>query len=235
MSVRTRWLLVVLAGVVSIVTAVGITVWIVDSGAAARAARVTSVRPGTSSPGTTFTAYHYRTSSRFGGQVAVSVSDGTVYVTGPRLDRTSYYGFIGLLMLTWAAIPPLLAAAVLFRRWRLLWWLPAIFVINLVAGALGAATLWEIADMASIEAPGGLTRVSFPVSAVRDVKVGPGWSREGLALAIWPFVPAIDQVAKTHAVSFQAPGGESGRTVVYAMHFYTPADAERFVKLLSAR
>jgi hypothetical protein len=70
---------------------------------------------------------------------------------------------------------------------------------------------------------------------VRDVKIGPGWSRNGLAAAIPHFVPVIDSLAAGHVVSFEAPSGDTGRTVVYALHFYTPAEAARFAKLLPAK
>ncbi len=232
MSDRARWAMVALVGVISVIVAVGLTVWVVDGGAPSGAAHVTMVRIGEPSPGTEFHAYQYRTSSRFGEQVLVSVDHGAVYVTGPRVDRTMYYGFIGLLMLTWAAVPVVILAALLFRRWRWLGWIVVVFVLNWAVGLLGAASLWELPNASAIEAPGGLARVSFPASSVRDVKVGAGWSRNGIAIAIWPFVPAVDSLAKGHAVSFEAPSGDSGRYVVYALHFYTPAEAARFRQLL---
>ena len=95
---------------------------------------------------------------------------------GPRVGRPVYYGFVGMLMLTWALVPPLVLAAVLFRRWRLLWWLPAIVVADLALGALGAAALWELPDVASVQAPEGLARVSFPASSVRG-HAGPAPAR----------------------------------------------------------
>ncbi len=232
MGERTRWAVVALVGVVCVIVAVGLTVWTVDGGAPASSARVTTVRPGATSPGETLNAYAYRTSSRFGEQVVVSVDRGTVSVTGPRLDRAVYYGFVGLLMLTWAAVPVALAAAILFRRWRWLWWIPVAFLANWLVALVGAAALWELPNVSSISAPGGLTRVSFPASSVRDVTVGPGWSRNGIGIAIWPFVLPVDGLAKGHAVTFEAPSGDSGRYVVYALHFYTPAEAARFRTLL---
>jgi hypothetical protein len=62
-----------------------------------------------------FEAYSYRTSSRFGSRVEVSIDDGNVTVTGPRVGVLIHRVWIvAQVVLFWSTIPVLLAAALLW-------------------------------------------------------------------------------------------------------------------------
>ena len=49
--------------------------------------------------------------------------------------------------------------------------------------------------------------ISFPVSAVKDVKIGRGWARKGLWLVIPLYVAGVNKWAEGFCVSFEAPNG----------------------------
>lgn len=92
--------------------------------------------------------------------------------------------------------------------------------------------LWETSAAGAMQEPGGFARIVFPLASVRDVRVGKGWSRGGIGAVIWPVVKGIDSLAKDHAVSFEGPDPVTGRYVVYAIHMYDKADAEKLAGLL---
>ena len=83
--------------------------------------------------------------------------------------------------------------------------------------------------------------VSFPLSAVRGVKIGRGWARKWMWLLILPYVGGINQAAEGYCVSFEAPDGALqgapkgivDRDVVYALHMPTPDDAQTLELLLN--
>ena len=224
MSERMRWLIVVLVGIASVIVAVAVTVWIVDGGAPSAAARVTVVRPGASSPGVAFHGYQYRTSSRFGEQVLVSVGDGTVYVTGParrtprllRLHRHAH-AHVGARAApgTGRGPVPQMAPAVVAAggrrgqpRARRSWG----------GGSLGAAQ--HRVDPGAGGARAGLVpRLVRARRADRPRLVPRRAGHRDLA------VRAGDRPAGQGPRRLvPAPSGDSGRYVVYAMHFYTPAE-----------
>jgi hypothetical protein len=63
---------------------------------------------------TNMQAYSYQVSARFGSRVWVSVGDGTISVTGPRLPRAWYRLWITIQAVLLALIVPALAAAIVF-------------------------------------------------------------------------------------------------------------------------
>lgn len=105
-------------------------------------------------------------------------------------------------------------------------------LLHLAVGGFGAGCMWEAMNLnAFSEGRPGETQ-SFPVSAVRDVRIGRGWARKGLWLVVRPYVGGIDALAEGHAVSFEAPDDRTGGCAVYALHLRTPEDATRFASLL---
>jgi hypothetical protein len=92
--------------------------------------------------------------------------------------------------------------------------------------------MWEMMNLnAFLEGKRGETE-SFPVDAVRDVRIGRGWARHGLSLVLLPYVRAVDSVAEGHTVSFEAPDSATGTDAVYALHMRTPEEASTLAALL---
>ena len=184
------------------------------------------------SSGTTFEAYSYRTSARFGSRVQVSVDDGMVAVTGPRVGVILYRLWIaGQVILFWLIVPALVAAVVLWD-WKYVGLVLALVVAHWALGTFGAVSLWELANLnAFVQGTMGQT-ATFSVHTVKRVKIGRGWARKGLWLVIPYVVPGINQVAEGYCVSFEAPDGETGKDAVYALHMQTQEDAQTLSRLV---
>jgi hypothetical protein len=183
---------------------------------------------------TTFEGFSYRTNCRFGNRVKVSVEEGRVTVTGPRVGVFIYRVWIALqVILFWSSVPALLAAAILWD-WRFIVLALALVIVYWAFSGIGAAVLWGWADIAAV-ASGSDPSVSFPLSAVKRVKIGRGWARNGLWLVIPLFIPGINQASEGRAVSFEAPDGETGSDrAVYAIYMWSEADAADLAALLRA-
>ena len=174
----------------------------------------------------TLEGYSYRTSSRFGSRVKISINDSTVSVIGPRVGVLTYRLFIAIqVVLLGLIMPSLLAAAVLWDWWYLVLTL-ALLGAHILFGGIGAASFWEIANM------GDHKITSFPVSAVKRVKIGRGWARNGLWIVILPYVAQINKVSEGHVVSFEAPDGVKSGDSVYATYFWDENDASTLATLL---
>lgn len=182
-----------------------------------------------------FEGYSYRTSSRFGSRVKVSVDSATVSVTGPRVGILVYRLWIAVqVVLFWLIVPALLAAVVLWD-WRVLLLALALAVAHWAVGGACAGCLWEMANLVAFMSGTKGKTTTFPVSAVKDVKIGRGWARKGLWLVIPPYVAGINKMAEGHCVSFEAPDGDTGRDAVYAFHMRTKEDAWALAKLLEGK
>jgi hypothetical protein len=67
-----------------------------------------------------FEGYSYRTSSRYGSRVTVSVNRPAVAITGPRIDTIVYRLWTGTQgVVSWLIVPALLAAMIAWD-WRYL-------------------------------------------------------------------------------------------------------------------
>ncbi len=183
---------------------------------------------------TDFEAFSYRTSSRFGSVVEVSLDSGLVTVTGPRIGIIAYGLWIALQLALLTLVLASLVTAVVVWDWRCLVLALALLLVHLAVGGLGAGALWEGARLTAFGL-GEYPSVSFPVSVVKRVSIGRGWARRGLWLVIPYAVPGIDKTAEGHAVSFEAPDGERGKDVVYALHVRTEDEAKALAALLEGR
>ena len=174
----------------------------------------------------TFEAYSYRTSSRFGSRVKISVDNETVTIIGPRVGSFIYGIWIKLqIVLFWSIIPVLLVAAVLWD-WRFLVLALILAFTHWFVGGAGAGCLWEMANLTAFTVGVFVKTISFPLSEVKDIRVGRGWARKGLWAVIPLFVAGVNQWAEGFCVSFEAPDGEKGKEVVYALHMRTKEDAQ---------
>lgn len=177
-----------------------------------------------------FEGYGYRTGSRFGSWTRISVEADTVSVTGPRAGLLLYRLWIASQLATLALVVPALLLPLALRDWRYLLLVPGLLILHWFVGVTGAAGLWEMANMAAIGS--GHPTHSFPVSAVKRVKIGPGWARRGLWLVILPYVAGINKMSEGHAVSFEAPAGDVAGDVVYAFQMQTEEEARELARLL---
>jgi hypothetical protein len=155
-----------------------------------------------------------------------------VSVTGPRIGLFIYWLWIVTqVILLWSVVPVLLAAIILWNgRFFLL--AVALLVIHWLIGGAGAGCLWEWANLGAFSQGEKGAAHSFPVGAVKEVRIGRGWARNGLWWVIPQYIPFINLAAKGECVSFEAPNGERGRDGVYAFHMSTGEDAQALAGLL---
>lgn len=179
----------------------------------------------------TFEAYSYRVSARFGSRCRVTVGEGMVSVTGPRLGLGVYRLWVAAQAVLLVLMVLALASALIFwNGWMLLGAL-VLLLCHLAVSGFGAGCLWEMQNLiAFLEGSSGET-VEFPAGEVQDVRVGAGWARRGMGLLILPYVAGINSLAKGHAVSFIAPDGTPDGGV-YALHLRTPEEAQALASLL---
>lgn len=231
MTDRIRLVIAIVALVAAITTTVLVTRHVVWGGERTTEGRVSHVRPGEDDAGAT-TAYHYRLASRFGYYVKIHVTGSELSVSGPRLGAGLYAFFIGgqllLSMLTYVA----LLTALVYWNWRYLLVALGLFVGGFVFTMACAAGLWALPDVAAIVTPGTLDKVTVPLSTVRDVRVGPGWDRQGIGFVLGPVVKGVDSMAGDKSVSFQAPDPTTGRYVTYGVCAYTSGEAAALAERL---
>lgn len=103
-----------------------------------------------------------------------------------------------------------------------------LLLAHAIFGGAAAASFWELANLT------GHRTTSFPISAVKHVKIGRGWARKGLWLVILPYIAQINKSSERHLVSFEAPDGVKGGDSVYAIYFWDERDATTLAKLLGA-
>lgn len=179
---------------------------------------------------TSLEGYGYRTSSRFGSWTKISLEGDTVSVTGPRAGVLLYRLWLASQLLILALVIPAALVAIVARDWRYLLLVPVLLVLHWFVGVMGAAGLWEMANMMAIGS--GHPTHSFSLNSIKRVKIGPGWARKGLWLVILPYVAGINKMAEGHTVSFEAPAGDVAGDAVYAFHMHTKEEAGELARLL---
>lgn len=228
---KLRLAVTIAALVAAIVATVFVTRHVVWGGEPTTDGSLGHVRPGGDDAGA-ITVYHYRLASRFGYYVKIHVTDADVSVSGPRLSPGMYAFFIaGQVLLKLLVYVAFLAAVVLWN-WRYLLVTLGIYVAGSVFTIACAAGLWALPDVAAIVAPGALDKVTVPLSSVRDVRVGPGWDRQGIGFILGPIVGRIDEMAGDRTVSFLAPDPTTGRYVTYGVCAYTSEEAAALAERL---
>ena len=157
-------------------------------------------------------------------------------VTGPRVGVTIYRLWIALQAAFLALTVPALLAAVILWDWRYLVTALALAVFYWVISAVGAVALWEYQTVVAFDRASYQT-TSFPLSAVKRVKIGRGWARNGLWLVILPFIAGLNKVSEGRVVSFEAPDGDTGKDAVYAFYMRTEGegDANALATLLEGK
>jgi hypothetical protein len=179
---------------------------------------------------TSFDGYGYRTSSRFGSWSKITVNGEKVSISGPRVGLLSYRLWLAAQLLVLALVVPAVLVSVVVRDWRYLLLVPALLVLHWYVGVMGAAGLWELANMTAIGS--GHPTHTFTVDSVRGVRIGAGWARKGLWLVILPYVAGINKMAEGYTVSFEAPAGDTEGHAVYAFHMHSKEEARQLATLL---
>lgn len=231
MTDSVRYVVLGVAVIAALVATVLVTRHVVWGGEPATEGTVEGIRPGADDAGA-LTAYHYRVTARYGFFVKLHTEGDTVSISGPRLAPGAYAFFIGgTTLLMMLALVAALAAA-LFLDWRYLAGATGLAVAYFVFSLACAAGLYSMPDSAAMKAPGLHDKVTFPVSSVRDVEIGPGWDRQGIGFVIFAFVKGVDSMAGDNSVSFQAPDPTTKRYVTYAVCTYTEKEAADLARKL---
>lgn len=179
-----------------------------------------------------FEAYSYRVSARFGSRVRLSIADGLVTITGPRLSLVVYRSWIAVQAVLLATAGAALVVALILWDWRVFVAALLLLLSHLAVSGFGAGCLWELANLtAFLEGTTGKA-VAFPLDTVNRVRVGKGWARKGMWLLILPYVAGVNSLAEGFCVSFEGPDGDIGREVVYALHMQTQEEARALAGLL---
>jgi len=192
-----------------------------------------------------FEAFSYRTSSRFGSVVEIEVQDNSgqgnypdesadkiISITGPRIGGGVYWTWIVVQIILMLCFIPAVIIPIVLGQYYYLFIIPALFLVHLAVGGLGAAAFWEMERLISFDKDREENTISFKKSKVKNVKVGKGWARGMIWLAIPLFIPLVNTSAIDFCVSFEAPGSADETGLVYAMHMRTREDAVVFAKTL---
>jgi hypothetical protein len=182
-----------------------------------------------------FEAYSYRVSARSGSRVQIVVSNDPVTVSGPRLSPTVYRLWIAVQAVLLTLVLLALLGALIFWDWRGLLVALLLLLAHLAVSGLGAGCLWELANLtAFIQGTKGKT-VVFPLDTTKRIRIGSGWARRGMWLLILPYVAGINNLVEGFCVSFEAPGGETGRDLVYALHMQSRDEAQALSRRLKGK
>jgi len=180
-----------------------------------------------------FDGFSYRVPARFAGRIRLLVSDEIVSVTGPRAPKGAYAGWIWVQGILLALVPGAIALAAVKLDWRALLLAVGILVLNLGFSSLGAG-IWPGMGEMDLLANSRFKAIEFERESVSAVKLGTGWADGGIDVVLLPVKVGIDGMAQRRAVSFDAPD-ENGRTVRYAVHLYSDAEASELYDLLGSR
>ena len=183
---------------------------------------------------TSYKVFGFRTSSRFASHLDVSVDDGTVSITGPRVPVPIYRLWMTSQAVFLALTVPVLIVAIVLWDWRYLVAALAVLLLYWVISAVGAVALWEYQNFMSFDRKGYQT-TSFPINTVKRIRVGRGWARHGLWLILLPFITSLNKSSDGRVVSFEAPDGDTGKDAVYAFYMRIEDDPQDLARLLEEK
>lgn len=182
-----------------------------------------------------FEGYHYRTSSRFGSRVRITMDKEQMSVTGPRIGPSIYRAWILVQSVLLFLIIPAIVFPLVFARPVYLLLIPGLLFMHYAISGTGAVILWEGADvMAFTDGRMGDTE-TFRLAGIRDIRVGKGWERNGLWLVIPYVIPIINRVTAGLCISFEAPDSVTGEERVYAFLLHSRQETERFMDIVRER
>jgi hypothetical protein len=164
----------------------------------------------------------------------VGVGSETVWVKGPRVGRILYRLWISAQVTLLVSAIVAFAVALVARDWRYVAIGAVVAVAHWIVSGSGAGCLWEMMNLTAFVAGTRGETTEFPLAAVRDVRIGLGWARNGLWLAILPYIPALNKLSEGLCVSFEAPDRATAGDVVYALYMRSKDDAIALARLLQA-
>jgi len=179
-----------------------------------------------------YDAWSFRVGARFAGRVRIVVHGGRVSVAGPRVPDGLYRAWMWVQALLLALAPAMLVAAVVLLDGRWLLAALATFVGSWAVSMVGAGLWPGLGELGAVET-GRFRALDFPLTSVREVDVGRGWSKGGLGVVLFPYRAAIDAMAGRRAVSFFGPD-ERGREVRFALYMTSDEAAQALADLLRA-
>ncbi|MHB1346233.1 MAG: hypothetical protein ACYCXK_01970 [Candidatus Humimicrobiaceae bacterium] len=134
------------------------------------------------------------------------------------------------ILLLFSLLPAIIVPIVL-GQYYYLFIIPVIVIVHFAVGSLGAAVFWEMERLKALGKDKETTTISFKKNEVKNIKIGKGWARGIIWLAIPYFILLIQ--AEGYCVSFEAPGSTGEKNLVYALHMQSKEDAARFAGILS--
>jgi hypothetical protein len=179
-----------------------------------------------------FEGYHYRTSARFGSRIDISIHNGSISITGPRVGVGIYKIWISVQILLLFLMIPAIILPIIFGQPIYLLMILALLFLHYAISGTGAIILWEGANVASfINNRKGETK-TFRIADIKDMRIGKGWERKGLWFVIPYVIPIINKMSAGLCVSFEAPDMVTGKDVVYAFLLHSQEEAKKLVALL---
>ena len=127
-----------------------------------------------------------------------------MFVAGPRVPDALYWAWIWTQGIVLALVAPMLAMAVASRDGRRALAALAIFVVSWATAVVGAGLWPGLGELAAVES-GRFRALEVPIATIRAVDVGPGWSKGGLEVVLFPYRAAIGAMAALRAASFFGP------------------------------
>jgi hypothetical protein len=179
-----------------------------------------------------FEGYHYRTSSRFGNRVEISIDEKTFSITGARIGVGIYKTWILIQAILLFLIIPAIIFPIIFGAPIYLFIILALLFLHYVISAVGAVALYELANFLAFTKNKKGGNETFKVADIKDIRIGKGWERNGLWFVIPYVIPMINMVIEGMCVSFEAPDNVTGKDVVYAFHMHSKEETKNLVDLL---
>jgi hypothetical protein len=179
-----------------------------------------------------FEGYHYRTSSRFGNRVEISIDEKAFSITGPRIGVGIYKTWILIQAVLLFLIIPAIIFPIIFGAPIYLLIILALLFLHYVISAVGAVALYELANFLAFDKNKKGDNETFKIADIRDIRIGKGWERNGLWFVIPYVIPMINMAVKGRCVSFEAPDSVTGKDVVYAFHMHSEKETQTLVDLL---
>ena len=180
-----------------------------------------------------FEGYHYRTSSRFGGRIEISINEECVSITGPRIGVGIYKAWILIQAVLLFLIIPAIIFPIIFGVPIYLLIILALLFLHYTISAVGAIALWELANVLAFDKNKKGDRETFSIVDIKDIRIGKGWERNGLWFVIPYVIPMINMMSEGLCVSFEAPDSVTGKDVVYAFLLHSKEETKTFVDLLN--
>ena len=179
-----------------------------------------------------FEGYHYRTSSRFGSRVEISINKESVSIIGPRIGVGIYKTWILIQTVLLFLIIPAIIFPIIFGAPIYLLVILALLFLHYAISGTGAIILWEGANVFAFGKNQKGDNETFKIADIKDIRIGKGWERNGLWFVIPYVIPMINKTSEGLCVSFEAPDSVTSKDVVYAFLLHSKEETKTFVDVI---